>query len=88
MRFIYLLCVRYGAEISADTNMSDLTEMTPIIERGLALHKMIRFVLMHVWRLASLLNHVLIGYSYTLWVAKVILTLREMNLVIQRSGNT
>lgn len=26
------------------TNMSDLTERTPTIDRGLALHKMIRFV--------------------------------------------
>jgi 1,4-alpha-glucan branching enzyme len=27
---------------AVDTNMSDLTEMTPVISRGLALHKMIR----------------------------------------------
>lgn len=27
------------------TNMSDLTELTPVIDRGLALHKMIRCVL-------------------------------------------
>jgi len=26
------------------TNMSDLTELTPVIDRGLALHKMIRFI--------------------------------------------
>lgn len=26
-----------------DTNMSDLSAMTPVISRGLALHKMIRF---------------------------------------------
>lgn len=30
--------------MSADTNMSDLTPMTPVIARGLSLHKMIRFV--------------------------------------------
>lgn len=28
---------------SADTHMSDLTEMTPVIERGLSLHKIIRY---------------------------------------------
>jgi 1,4-alpha-glucan branching enzyme len=27
-----------------DTNMSDLSPMTPIISRGLAMHKMIRWV--------------------------------------------
>lgn len=27
-----------------DTNMSDLTALTPVIDRGLALHKMIRLV--------------------------------------------
>ena len=30
---------------SSDTNMSKLSEMTPIIARGLSLHKMIRYVL-------------------------------------------
>lgn len=33
---------KHFAELLADTNMSDLTEMTPVIERGLSLHKMIR----------------------------------------------
>lgn len=28
---------------NSDTHMSDLTERTPIIDRGLALHKMIRY---------------------------------------------
>lgn len=32
------------ADILADTNMSDLSEMTPVISRGIALHKMIRYV--------------------------------------------
>lgn len=27
-----------------DTNMSDLSEYTPVVARGIALHKMIRFV--------------------------------------------
>lgn len=27
-----------------DTNMSDMSEMTPVISRGMALHKMIRYV--------------------------------------------
>ncbi|KAG6830319.1 alpha-1,4-glucan branching enzyme [Tricholoma furcatifolium] len=31
------------------TNMSDLTELTPIVARGLALHKMIRYVLSQWW---------------------------------------
>jgi hypothetical protein len=28
----------------SDTNMSDLSELTPVVERGMGLHKMIRFV--------------------------------------------
>lgn len=56
--------------IHADTNMSDLTPLTPIIERGIALHKMIRqvsrqhstqvlFIFSH-----SLLVHTLGGEGY------------------------
>ena len=30
--------------LGVDTNMSDVTERTPIIDRGLALHKLIRCV--------------------------------------------
>jgi hypothetical protein len=34
---------RYGySDKTIDTHMSDLTEMTPVISRGIALHKMIR----------------------------------------------
>lgn len=42
---LFYQSVKYGLSVLIDTNMSDMTEFTPIIERGLSLHKMIRYVL-------------------------------------------
>jgi hypothetical protein len=42
------------------TNMSDLTERTPVIDRGLAFHKMIRF-----------LTHALGGEGYLNFIGNV-----------------
>lgn len=59
--------------IIIDTHMSDLTPMTSIIARGIALHKMIRYVLFLTFRLVhalrqciyiSLLTHSLGGEGY------------------------
>jgi 1,4-alpha-glucan branching enzyme len=44
--------------------MSDLSPMTPIIDRGLALHKMIRFVAPFDEAYCSLLVHTLGGEAY------------------------
>lgn len=41
-----------------DTNMSDLSQLTPIISRGLALHKMIRYVVFSL-----LLTYLIAGHS-------------------------
>jgi 1,4-alpha-glucan branching enzyme len=43
----YLLFFRFlktGFDGMLDTNMSDVTPLTPVVARGLSLHKMIRFV--------------------------------------------
>jgi 1,4-alpha-glucan branching enzyme len=54
----------------ADTHMSDLTDMTPIISRGIALHKMIRYAAIlgdlpsGQTSLCSLLCHSLGGEGY------------------------
>jgi 1,4-alpha-glucan branching enzyme len=45
MCMLVFFCLSHCPNVYADTHMSDLTPMTPIIARGLALHKMIRFVI-------------------------------------------
>lgn len=40
----FVLRGKTGFDGKTDTNMSDLSPMTPVIARGLALHKMIRYV--------------------------------------------
>jgi len=43
------MCRFLTASRTPDTNMSDMSSMTPVIARGLALHKMIRLVIQSVF---------------------------------------
>jgi len=63
--------------------MSDLTSMTPIISRGLALHKMIRFVQWHFNSMKS--NHPLAVLSRILSEEKDTSISKAMNLGTLRS---
>jgi 1,4-alpha-glucan branching enzyme len=49
-KFTFYLEQKVVLTASTDTNMSDLTTLTPIISRGLALHKMIRCVVIKILR--------------------------------------
>lgn len=55
-------------ESKIDTNMSDLSEMTPVISRGLALHKLIRYAGVDLYTcnnlFTRLITHALGGEGY------------------------
>ena len=72
------------AELPVDTNMSDLTEMTPVIERGLSLHKMIRYAIQFRRAIASLTCFFRSVSSSIRSAARAILTSKATNSDIPR----
>ena len=68
------------------TNMSDLTEYTPIIARGIALHKMIRYGYYHFLRSFDSNLTLGLGCWFTPWVAKATSTSRATSSVTPRYG--
>jgi hypothetical protein len=72
------------------TNMSDLTPLTPVVDRGIALHKMIRYGFAVLSVLTQAHGHLVVNISdyeldlsLILWAERAISISKETSLVTQ-----